>query len=67
MSTCFNCPQVPSYNMYHIPRSQTVRSHWGVLMRSGTAKRDFAEIQINNVVTLATRVRIQLLKVIYLV
>jgi hypothetical protein len=35
-------------------------------MRSGAAKRDFTEIQINNVVTLATRVRIQLLKVIYL-
>jgi hypothetical protein len=35
-------------------------------MRSGAAKRDFTEIQINNVVTLATRVRIQLLKVMYL-
>jgi len=52
--------------MYHFTRSQTVRSHWGVLMRSGAAKRDFTEIQINNVVTLATRVRIQLLKVMYL-
>ncbi len=44
-------------------RSQTVRSYWGVLMRSGAAKHDFAEIQINNIVTLATRVWIQLMRV----
>jgi len=44
-------------------RSQTVRSHWGVLMRSGVAKKEHANIQINNVVTLATRVRICILRV----
>jgi len=32
-------------------------------MRSGTAKKDHPDIQIHNVVTLATRVRIILLRV----
>jgi len=34
-------------------------------MRSGTARKDYADIQIHNVVTLATRVRITLLRVIF--
>jgi hypothetical protein len=46
-------------------RSQSVRSYWGVLMRSGAARRDYAELQIHNVVTLATRVRITLLRVTF--
>ncbi len=45
-------------------RSQSVRSYWGVLMRSGAARKDYAELQIHNVVTLATRVRITLLRVL---
>jgi hypothetical protein len=44
-------------------RSQSVRSHWGVLMRSGAAQKDYTDLQIHNVVTLATRVRITLLRV----
>jgi hypothetical protein len=46
-----------------ILRSQSVRSHWGTLMRSGAAKRDHPNILIHNVVTLGTRVRITLLRV----
>jgi hypothetical protein len=32
-------------------------------MRNGTARRDFSDIQIHNIVTLATRVRILILRV----
>jgi hypothetical protein len=32
-------------------------------MRSGVARKDYSDIQIHNVVTLATRVRITLLRV----
>jgi len=44
-------------------RSQLVRNRWGVLMRSGEARKKFPNISVNNVITLSTRVRIQLLKV----
>ena len=44
-------------------RSQLVRNRWGVLMRSGEARKKFPNNSVNNVITLATRVRIQLLKV----
>ena len=44
-------------------RSQIVRNRWGVLMRSGEARKKFPNISVNNVITLSTRVRIQLLKV----
>ena len=44
-------------------RSQIVRNRWGVLMRSGEARKKFPNNSVNNVITLATRVRIQLLKV----
>jgi hypothetical protein len=37
------------------------------LMRNGTARRDYSDIQIHNIVTLATRVRIQILKVIFVI
>jgi hypothetical protein len=40
-----------------------VRQKWGALMRSGDARKNFPKISINNVITLATRVRITLLKV----
>jgi hypothetical protein len=43
--------------------SQTVRSHWGSLMRAGTARKDYPDVQLNNVITLATRVRITILRV----
>ncbi len=43
--------------------SQTVRAHWGTLMMAGTARRDFPDIQLNNLITLATRVRILILRV----
>ncbi len=43
--------------------SQTVRSFWGSLMRAGTARRDHPDVQLNNVITLATRVRITILRV----
>jgi hypothetical protein len=43
--------------------SQTIRAHWGTLMRAGTARRDFPDVQLNNVITLATRVRIIILRV----
>jgi hypothetical protein len=46
-----------------LDRSAAVRSYWGHLMRNGTARREFPDIQIHNIVTLATRVRIQILKV----
>ena len=49
------------YNFYF--RSQLVRNRWGVLMRSGEARKKFPNNSVNNVITLATRVRIQLLKV----
>jgi len=45
------------------PRSQIVRNRWGVLMRSGEARKKFPNNSVNNVITLATRIRIQLLKV----
>jgi hypothetical protein len=35
-------------------------------MRSGDARKNFPKISINNVITLATRVRITLLKVLFL-
>jgi hypothetical protein len=54
-------------NMQKRFRAATVRSYWGHLMRNGTARREHADIQVHNVVTLATRVRIQILKVITLV
>ncbi len=44
--------------------SQTVCSHWGSLMRAGTARKDYPDVQLNNVITLATRVRITILRVI---
>jgi hypothetical protein len=44
-------------------RSQIVRNRWGVLMRSGEARKKFPNNSVNNVITLSTRVRIQLLKV----
>jgi len=44
-------------------RSKAIRNHWGYLVRSGTVKRDYKEIQLSNVITLATRVRICVLKV----
>ncbi len=47
-------------------RSQIVRNRWGVLMRSGEAQKKYPNNSVNNVITLATRVRIQLLKVLYL-
>ncbi len=43
-----------------------MRSYWGVLMRSGAVKKDHPEIQIHNVVTLATRIRIIVLRVSFL-
>jgi hypothetical protein len=43
--------------------SQSVRSYWGSLMRAGTARRDYPDIQLNNIITLATRVRITILRV----
>jgi hypothetical protein len=49
-----------------VEQSATVRSYWGQLMRNGTARRDFSDIQVHNVVTLATRVRIHILKVIFM-
>ncbi len=33
-------------------------------MRNGTARKDFSDIQIHNIITLATRVRIHIMKVI---
>ncbi len=50
--------------MLYFFRSFTVRSYWGQLMRDGTARRDFNDIQLHNVITLATRVRILILKVL---
>ncbi len=46
-----------------VEQSAAVRSYWGQLMQNGTARRDFSDIQLHNVVTLATRVRIHILKV----
>ncbi len=47
----------------YVSRSSVVRQKWGALMRSGDARKNFPKISINNVITLATRVRITLLKV----
>lgn len=44
-------------------RSKSIRNHWGYLVRSGVVKRDYSDIQLSNVITLATCVRICLLKV----
>jgi len=46
-----------------ILRSFRVRNYWGQLMRNGTARRDFANVQIHNIITLATRIRIIIMKV----
>jgi hypothetical protein len=43
--------------------SQTVRSHWGSLMQAGTARREYPDVQLNNIITLATRVRIVIMRV----
>jgi hypothetical protein len=44
-------------------RSSRVRNYWGELMRNGVARRDFANVQVHNVITLATRIRIIIMKV----
>ncbi len=45
-------------------RSFRVRNFGGELMRNGVARRDFANVQVHNVVTLATRIRIIIMKVL---
>jgi len=53
-----------SSNHFLIYSSRAVRSHWGHLVRTGVVKRDYPHISINNVITLGTRIRIVIMKVI---
>jgi hypothetical protein len=34
-------------NLLYFYSSQTVCSHWGTLMRAGTARKDYPDIQLN--------------------
>jgi hypothetical protein len=46
-----------------VEQSFRVRNHWGQLMRNGSARRDFPNLMVHNVITLGTRIRITILKV----
>jgi hypothetical protein len=47
----------------NVEQSFRVRNHWGQLMRTGTARKDFPNLMIHNVIMLATRIRITIMKV----
>jgi hypothetical protein len=50
----------------NVEQSFRVWNYWGQLMRNGTARREFPNLMIHNVITLATRIRITVMKVIFL-
>ncbi len=48
----------------NVEQSFLVQNYWGQLMRNGTARKDFPNLMIHNLITLATRIRITVMKVV---